>query len=461
MATATGPKARNYCIVRHPRAVTRSARVLEVSFQFGLPPHNPPIRLVENLNLDFAPGSITYLCGPSGSGKTALLQAIARTEPQARRVAQVVYPKSRAVIDAVASRGSLGDALSILTACAFGEPRLWIRDYRDLSDGERFRARLARAVSIHLAAKSKGPLLCDEFCAILHRRVAKAIAYNLRKFIRRCDVALVVATTHDDLVADLSPDQIVRFDGLGNVTRITRTPKQRPISFARRLTIERGRKSDYEQFAPMHYRQAGDLGFVDKVFLLRDGVGGDPLGIVVYAYPPIELSLRNKATNRRFVRNPKRLNREVRILRRLVVHPDVRGCGLGHDLVARTLPRVGVPYVECLAAMGEVNPVFEKANMRRIGLCPISTTRQRLLRQLRDAGADPMAPDFATQVCRRPRVRRLVIKGIAQWVRTISAGRSTERIALRDPLVLAHTFRQLAGSRPVYYLWSRTEDALR
>ena len=52
----------------------------------------------------------------------------------------------------------------------------------------------------------------------------------------------------------------------------------RPISFHRRLRIEPGRKRDYEAFAGMHYRATDELGFVDKVFVMRDGRAGDLLG---------------------------------------------------------------------------------------------------------------------------------------------------------------------------------------
>ena len=46
----------------------------------------------------------------------------------------------------------------------------------------------------------------------------------------------------------------------------------------------------------MHYRQREGLGPVDKVFVLRDGVGGEPLGVVIYGYPPLSLHLRNRVT---------------------------------------------------------------------------------------------------------------------------------------------------------------------
>lgn len=448
-------------VVRTPRPVVRSARVIDVALKFGLNPVPPPVTLVENLDLHTPPGTITLLSGPSGTGKTSLLQAISERDPRARFVHHVRFPAGRAVIDGVAPRNDVAAASAILTACALGEPRLWVQSFADLSDGEQFRARLARAVGQHLATKSSGPLMCDEFCAVVHRRAAKAIAHNIRKLVTREGLALVVATNHDDLAADLQPDQTVR---LPQPTEVQTPPpsrrsrNSRRISFAKDLVIEPGGKQDYDVFSPMHYRQTEDLGFVDKIFVLKEKRSGDPLAIVVYAYGPLELSLRNKATGNRFRRNAKLLNEELRILRRLVVHPDIRGCGLGHELVSRTLGQVGVPFIECLAAMGTVNPVFEKAGMERIGLCPVPKTREKLLKQLAELDVHPQDPDFVSQVCRRPRVRRLVVAGIADWYRTVST-KSAESLQHKPAPTLANLFRQLAGSRPVYYLWRKADPS--
>ena len=297
-------------------------------------------------------------------------------------------------------------------------------------------------------------MLCDEFCSSLHRRAAKAIAYNLRKLATRRKLNLVLATGNEDVLPDLQPDTTVWMLGDGRHEIVEGKPAHRAISFSRRLRVERGGKRDYAAFAAMHYRATDELGFVDKVFVLREGVGGEPCGIVVYAHSPLGLALRNRVTGGRFVGNAARLNREVRILRRLVIHPDVRGCGLGHRLVAETLPQVGTPFVECLASMGAVNPVFEKAGMKRIGQCAPTPEQARVLAELAKLSVDPFGRDFELQVCRRPRVRRFVSAFVYNWYRATTGG-GERRVVRQSPQVLAQTFRGLIGSRPVYYLWRR------
>jgi ABC-type lipoprotein export system ATPase subunit/GNAT superfamily N-acetyltransferase len=411
--------------------------------------------IVESARIAVGPGCIVLLRGPSGSGKSSALSAIESQFATACRVQRVAFPPDEAVIDRVAPDRPLPEAIALLTACGLGEAGLWLRPFGTLSDGEKFRARLARAIALHARTAAAAPLLCDEFCSGLHPRVARAIAFNLHKLVVRRGLCVIVACANDDIAADLNPHTIVHLAG-GGRCRIEerRVVEKRAISFFRRLRIEPASKRDYDAFAAMHYRAADELGFVDKVFVLREGPGGDPLGIVVYSHGPLELALRNEATNDWFSRNPSRVNKHLRILRRLVIHPDVRGCGLGHHLVRNTMPLLGTRYVECLAAMGEFNPVFEKAGMRRVGQYGVERRRLDALDALRAMDVDPNGPDFAALVARRRRVRAVVAKVVYDWYAATTAD-GDRRVAKQSPEFLAQTFRGLVGLRPVYYLWRR------
>lgn len=463
-----------------------SARLTEVALRFGLPFTIPARRIAEGLRVSPEPGTITLIQGPSGAGKTLLLEAMARHFPQARRVHACPFPLDVPVIDAVAPTRGIDEAMGLLTACGLGEPALWMRRFDQLSEGERFRARLARAISLAgrettrsswmfdgEPASLPGPLsrgqdagvllLCDEFGSSLHARLAQAIAFNLRKLATRQRLTIVVATRRDDIEQDLRPDHVIQMSECG--CRMTDcgwpaglAPGLAP-SFANGWHIERGTLRDYARFAHMHYRRGDHIGFIDKVFVLR-GATGEALAVVVYGHASLELRPRNLATGGRFVANAKRLNQELRVLKRLIVHPDARGCGLGHRLVRETLPQAGARFVECLAAMGLVNPVFEKAGMRRAGVCDLPAGQGRILQQLRKFGADPLDADFVDAVRDREPVRRLVARAVGDWYRSMTAG-GEARAERRSPTALAQTYRQIVGSRPVYYLWAADEEGRR
>lgn len=455
LARGSGVKPVDLHCVRELRLGRPSRRTAVVGTWFGIPLFGGKTTVVEPVQVQLGPGRIVLLVGPSGSGKSSALAEIERRFAGGCTVQRVGFPSDAAIIDRIAPWGSLSEALSILTSCGMGDAHLWVRPFAVLSDGEKFRARLARAIALHTRAGAAAPLLCDEFCSMLHRRAAKAIGYGLRKIVTRRGLSVVVACSSDDIIGDLQPDTIVRLYGSGRCAVEQRDVRPgKPLSMRRRMRIHPGTKRDYNAFASMHYRASDELGFVDKVFVMREGDDGQPVGIVVYSHPPLELSLRNRATGGRFSQNPKRLNRSLRILRRLVIHPDLRGCGLGHHLVKKTLPQVGTEFVECLAAMGEFNPVFEKAGMTRIGQCDIPEKRRAALASLQELDVDPNSREFAVQVCRRRRVREIVARVVRDWYAATTGG-GESRVERQSPQLLAQTFRGLIGTRPVYYLWRR------
>ena len=450
MAVVATAKVVRLACTRKPASLRASSRTAAVAHDFGVAPWAERV-VLPAMRVSIGPGQIVAFTGPSGSGKSTALRLIERQCPLAFNVGRVKFPEHRALVDGVAPRGTLGEALEVLSLCALGEVPLWLRSFEELSDGEQFRARLARALGA-AADRAGGILITDEFASGLHRRAAKAMAYNLRKLATRRGLSMVVATSHGDILADLQADTCGTLRRHGGCRVVRQVPRNKPISLWRRLRITKGTKGDYHAFAKMHYRSTDELGFVDKVFVLREGAGGEPVAIVVYAYGPAELTLRNEVTGGRFKRNLERLNRELRILRRLVVHPDLRGCGVGHRFVRRTLPMVGARFVECLASMGSVNPVFERAGMRRIGVCAAPRKRQGIVERLRALEVDPFGPDFEVQVCRRAGVRALVAELVTDWYQATTAT-GEHRVARQSPKLLAQIFRGLVGSRPVYYLW--------
>ncbi len=433
-----------------------SERMTETLLRFGLAGAEPRPQRIQNLPSAPSPGTLTLVVGPSGSGKTRLLSDLAKRHRSARLVQTIPFPDDVCVLDAVAPAAEIARAMGLLTACGLGEPALWLRRFDELSDGERFRARLARAVS--LCRSRPKLLLCDNFAEPLHERLAIAMAHNLRKLVTRSGLAAVVAGTREDIITALRPDRIVRLGG--SSPAIEPSPVQGDFAadpFTPQLHVQLGTRDDYAAFSAMHYRHGrAALGVVDKVFVARHESSKEVLAVAVYARPALELSLRNRVTRGHFRGRPERVNAELRVLSRLVVHPDVRGCGVGHWLVGSTLPLAGTRFVECLATMGEVNPVFDKAGMRRIGT--IEPRRGRaVVQRLREMGADPLAADFAGQVCRRPVVRDTVGKAVADWYRGATRdGRA--RAAAMSPQQLSHTFRRICGSRPVYFIWAADEQ---
>ncbi len=191
--------------VRHTLAPRRgTAGTGRVYGQFGLEPEQGERVYVEPFAIEAGPGQIVAFVGTSGSGKTSCLRQFA-AQTGAADLAALPVDQGAPLIDQL---GSWDRAVAIAARCGLAEAQLLCRLPDELSDGQRYRFALARAV-----AGGTKTLICDEFLATLDRTTAKVVAYNLRRVVTEEGLLVGVATTHEDILADLAPDHLVRFDG--------------------------------------------------------------------------------------------------------------------------------------------------------------------------------------------------------------------------------------------------------
>jgi len=366
----------------HVRPARRSMAVARVADLFGLSDDEPPHTVADGLTLDIRPGDLALFTGPSGSGKSTVMREAGK-QLNAVDAAALELPDMPL---AEALPGTLDERLATLAGCGLGEARLLLRRPCELSDGQRYRFRMAFAAAV---APPGGCLLLDEFGAVLDRTLAKVVAFNLRKLVTRTGVGVLCATTHDDLRSDLNPDVHVQCagDGVANVVRagsvsdgVLKTvahasgsdPKRgrNPISFADELRLAEGSKADWPHFARWHYR-SHHLGFVKKVLVLRHG--DEPIGICVFSTPAAALTLRSRffgLSGSGTDVSLAGLNRQLWLLQRVVLHPTYRGAGIGAGFVDAACRRCPVPWIETLSAMGRVNPFFERAGFVKVGVIP-------------------------------------------------------------------------------------------
>src|SRR5262249_2216044 len=282
--------------------------------------------------------------------------------------------------------GPVEGRLERLAACGLSEARLLLRTPAELSDGQRYRFRLALA----FARLPNGFLMADGFAANLDRTLAKVLAVNLRKLVSRSEVGALLATTHEDLTADLQPDLWVRCRGDGHISQVRgaacgtpdkNLPADRPspegrtrldlrvqgISFAGELWMSEGSRADWPYFARWHYR-SHHLAFVRRVMLLWHGE--EPIGICVFATPAAALRLRSAYFGLRRARSRvalQALNEQLWLLARVVLHPTYRGAGGASAFVRRACEARPLGWVETLSAGGRAHPSFRAARCLRLG----------------------------------------------------------------------------------------------
>ena len=186
--------------------VERSDRVIQVAEAFGLGLEEREFTVLDNVELDVNEGDVVYITGQSGAGKSVLLRETARHLDEAGKVIQSIDEVELAdapLIDQLAP-DSMSEALRLLSIAGLSDAYLYIRKPSELSDGQRYRFRLAKLIE-----QGADVWVADEFGAVLDRTTAKIVAWNMAKVARKLGKTLIVATTHNDLVEELAPSLLI------------------------------------------------------------------------------------------------------------------------------------------------------------------------------------------------------------------------------------------------------------
>jgi len=212
--------------------VAASPRVLRVAAMFGLGVDEAKeVTIVPPVTLDLHGGQVVFITGASGGGKSSLLRLITealgeRGDARMIRFDELPALPDRPLVDCLVRDASdeagLARALKLLSLAGLADAFVVLRSPGELSDGQRYRLRLAQAMEmVESSGAELTVVLADEFAATLDRITAMVIARNVRKWTRRCGrpVCFIAATTHDDLLEALEPDVLIE-KGLGGAMEV-------------------------------------------------------------------------------------------------------------------------------------------------------------------------------------------------------------------------------------------------
>ncbi len=188
-----------------------------------------------DLAIDDEDWRIGVVVGPSGSGKTSIGRSIAPLYAPA-------WPADTPIIDAIAPTGAFDEVTAALSAVGLGSVPAWLRPYGVLSNGEQFRANLAR-----LVVEAPALTVVDEFSSVVDRQIARVGAGAFAKAWRRTGGQAVLLSCHYDVLDWLQPDWVFdtatgQFDR-GSVRRRPRLD----------LAIEQTDWRWWPHFEPHHY----------------------------------------------------------------------------------------------------------------------------------------------------------------------------------------------------------------
>jgi ABC-type ATPase involved in cell division len=292
--------------------VQRTARVLQMAGMFDVPLEEKATNAWDvELPIEDQPWHVGLIVGPSGAGKTRIAEHLWGEHI----VRDQHWAPDAALLDGFPAAMGIKDVVGLLTAVGLGSPPAWLRPYRTLSNGEAFRASMARAL-----ADTDDLVVVDEFTSVIDRQVAKVASHAVQKVVRRAGRQLVAVTCHYDVVDWLQPDWI--YDVAAG-SFAWRSVQPHP---ALELCVRPADRSVWPVFRRHHYLSA-ELNKAARCFV--GYIEGHPVAFASYLHFP-HWGTRN-----------------IKIAHRIVVLPDYQGLGLSarlNDWVGQMLYEQGFRY---------------------------------------------------------------------------------------------------------------------
>lgn len=178
-----------------------------------------------NLPVEDLDWQIGLIVGPSGSGKTSIGKQLFG----GGKIIDLYdgWPEDLPIVEAICPDGDFNTVTGYLAHVGLGDVPSWLRPFKALSNGQQFRAGLAR-----LMADAPDEIIVDEFTSVIDRQIAKIGAMAFSKGWRRNQgKRVVLLTPHYDVIDWLRPDWA--FDtGTG--------------SFKKKANLEQGHASNWK-----------------------------------------------------------------------------------------------------------------------------------------------------------------------------------------------------------------------
>lgn len=229
---------------------------------------------------------IGLIVGSSGSGKSTLLQKFGEFE-------KIEWDNTKSI---ASHFGTFENASNMFGAVGLNSIPTWLKPYNALSNGERFRADMARRLH--------SDTIIDEFTSVVNRECAISCSISMSKYIKNNDLHnIVFASCHDDIIPYLQPDWI--YDTDKHEFYNGRYLCKPSIT----IKVNNCSKSLWNEFARHHYL-SGELNSASVCYVAS--YNGLPIGFLALLTLP--------------GRDVQHAWRE----HRLVILPDFQGMGIGN-----------------------------------------------------------------------------------------------------------------------------------
>lgn len=146
--------------------------------------------------------NIGLIVGKSGSGKSTIAK-----ELFGEYIVKEYEYKSDSILDDMPKQASVSEICKALNSVGFSSPSCWLKPYAVLSNGEKMRCDIARAM-----LENQDMFVFDEYTSVVDRNVAQIGSLALQKAVRRNNKKFIAVTCHYDVEEWLIPDWVFNTD---------------------------------------------------------------------------------------------------------------------------------------------------------------------------------------------------------------------------------------------------------
>jgi len=181
----------------------KTFRVASIIGKFDLQTNQIKEHFIGNIEIQ-DDWQIGLIVGKSGTGKTTIAKQLF---PDAY-ITNFEY-NAETILDDMPENASVEDITKAFNSVGFSSPPSWLKPYSVLSNGEKMRVDLARAI-----LSEKELFVFDEFTSVVDRNVAQIGSFAMQKAIKKTNKKFIVVTCHFDVEDWLMYDWVFDSDSM-------------------------------------------------------------------------------------------------------------------------------------------------------------------------------------------------------------------------------------------------------
>lgn len=176
--------------------IDKTFRVASIMSDFDVKSEHSTEHFTGNIDLP-KNWNIGVIVGGSGTGKTTIAKELFGND----FITEFEY-NAKSVIDDMPKNKSIKDIEKMFYTVGFGSVPSWLKPYNVLSNGEKMRVDLARAML------EKDFIVFDEFTSVVDRQIAQTACIAINKSIKKTNKQFIAISCHYDILEWLQPDWV-------------------------------------------------------------------------------------------------------------------------------------------------------------------------------------------------------------------------------------------------------------